>query len=125
MPTDGSVAVEDVTSSFGCFGLWGQGWTILGKVTQDDVSNEGFPYMTAKRIMSGPFRSLAVRVTYVGELGWEFYSSTEYGHGCGTRSGRRGAGRPGGRRLQGHRHAAPGEGLPLLGGRYLAGLHAV
>jgi glycine cleavage system T protein len=79
-PRDGSVFVDDVTSSYGCFGLWGpKARLILQKVTQDDISNEGFPYMTAKRIGLGTVPVLAVRVTYVGELGWEFYFPMEYG----------------------------------------------
>jgi 4-methylaminobutanoate oxidase (formaldehyde-forming) len=80
MPGDGSVIVEEVTSSYACFGLWGpKARAILQKVTRDDVSNTAFPYMTAKRITIGGVPVWAVRVTYVGELGWEFYGSMEYG----------------------------------------------
>jgi 4-methylaminobutanoate oxidase (formaldehyde-forming) len=80
MPEDGSVAIEDVSSSYACIGMWGpKARAILQKVTRDDVTNEGFPYMTAKRIMVGDVPALASRVTYVGELGWEFYCPMEYG----------------------------------------------
>jgi 4-methylaminobutanoate oxidase (formaldehyde-forming) len=80
MPEDGSVAIEDVSSSYMCLGLWGpKARKILEKVTKADVSNAGFPYMTARRIMVGDVPTLACRVTYVGELGWEFYSPMEYG----------------------------------------------
>jgi len=80
MPEDGSVTIEDVSSSYTCLGLWGpKARTILEKVTMDDVSNESFPYMTAKRITVGDVPVLASRVTYVGELGWEFYCPMEYG----------------------------------------------
>jgi 4-methylaminobutanoate oxidase (formaldehyde-forming) len=80
MPEDGSVAVEDVGSAYACLGLWGpKARAILQKVTQDDVSNAGFPYMTARRITIGEVPALASRVTYVGELGWEFYCPMEYG----------------------------------------------
>jgi len=80
MPEDGSVSLEDVSSSYACLGLWGpKARTILEKVTGDDVSNEGFPYMTAKRITVGDVPVIASRVTYVGELGWEFYCPMEYG----------------------------------------------
>ena len=80
MPEDGSVTIEDVSSSYACLGLWGpKARTILEKVTTDDVSNEGFPYMTNKRITVGDVPVLASRVTYVGELGWEFYCPMEYG----------------------------------------------
>ena len=61
-------------------GLWGpKARKILEKVTTADVSNAGFPYMTAQRITVGDVPALASRVTYVGELGWEFYCPMEYG----------------------------------------------
>jgi 4-methylaminobutanoate oxidase (formaldehyde-forming) len=79
-PDDGSVAVEDATSSFACLGLWGpKARAILQSLTRDDVSNAGFPYMTARPLVVGAVPSLALRVTYVGELGWEFYVGMEYG----------------------------------------------
>ena len=80
MPQDGSVAIDDVSSSYACIGMWGpKARMILQKVTQADVTNEAFPYMTAKRITVGDVPALASRVTYVGELGWEFYCPMEYG----------------------------------------------
>ena len=80
MPEDGSVAIEDVSSSYACLGMWGpKARTILEKVTTADVSNESFPYMTAKRITVGDVPVIASRVTYVGELGWELYCPMEYG----------------------------------------------
>jgi glycine cleavage system T protein len=79
-PEDGTVAIEDVSSSYICLGLWGpKARKILSKVTKADISNEAFPYMTAQRIMVGDVPTLASRVTYVGELGWEFYCPMEYG----------------------------------------------
>jgi 4-methylaminobutanoate oxidase (formaldehyde-forming) len=80
MPDDGTVTIEDVGSSLACIGLWGpKARKILEKVTSDDVSNAGFPYITSKQITLGDIPVLASRVTYVGELGWEFYCPTEYG----------------------------------------------
>ncbi|MFN8454266.1 MAG: FAD-dependent oxidoreductase [Anaerolineae bacterium] len=80
MPDDGSVLVEDVTSTRACFGLWGpRARAILQKVTKSDISNAAFPYMTAQTLTAGDVPALAVRVTYVGELGWEFYCGMEYG----------------------------------------------
>ena len=80
MPEDGSVSIEDVGSAYACIGMWGpKARKILEKVTSDDVSNSGFPYMTNRRITIGDIPVLASRVTYVGELGWEFYCPTEYG----------------------------------------------
>jgi glycine cleavage system T protein len=80
MPGDGSVTMEDVGSNYACIGMWGpKARRILEKATSDDVSNAGFPYMTAKRMTVGDVPVLASRVTYVGELGWEFYCPMEYG----------------------------------------------
>jgi glycine cleavage system aminomethyltransferase T/glycine/D-amino acid oxidase-like deaminating enzyme len=80
MPGDGSVSVEDMSSAYACIGLWGpKARLILGKVCKDDISNQGFPYMTSKRINLKDVPALALRVTYVGELGWEFYCPIEYG----------------------------------------------
>ena len=45
----------------------------------DDVSNEGFPFFTIKRISISNIPCVAVRISYIGELGWEIYTPTEYG----------------------------------------------
>jgi glycine cleavage system aminomethyltransferase T/glycine/D-amino acid oxidase-like deaminating enzyme len=80
LPDDGSVAIRDVTSSLVCFGLWGpRARDLLAPLTRDDVSNAAFPYLTAREISIGSVPLLALRVTYVGELGWELYAPTEYG----------------------------------------------
>jgi 4-methylaminobutanoate oxidase (formaldehyde-forming) len=80
MPDDGSVTLEDVTSKYACIGMWGpKSREILSKVAQADISDEGFRYMTARYLTIGSVPVLASRVTYVGELGWEFYCSMEYG----------------------------------------------
>ena len=80
LPDDGSVTIRDVTASRVCFGLWGpRARDILAPLTRDDVSNEGFPFLTAREITVGSVPVLALRVTYVGELGWELYAPTEYG----------------------------------------------
>lgn len=77
---DSSVVIQDITSQYACFGLWGpRARDILEQVTKSDVSNEAFPYMTARRLAVGDVPCLALRVTYVGELGWEFYCPIEYG----------------------------------------------
>ena len=80
LPEDGTVSLRDVTASRVCFGLWGpRSRDILAPLTRDDVSNEAFPYLTAREISVGAVPLLALRVTYVGELGWELYAPTEYG----------------------------------------------
>ena len=80
LPEDGSVQIRDITSSRVCYGLWGPAARdILASVTRDDVTDAGFPYLTAREITVGAVPVLALRVTYVGELGWELYGPTEYG----------------------------------------------
>jgi glycine cleavage system aminomethyltransferase T/glycine/D-amino acid oxidase-like deaminating enzyme len=79
-PDDGSVLVEDVTSRFACLGLWGPAARpILEPLTTEDLSNDAFPYMRARELSVGPVPCLALRVTYVGELGWELYCPMEFG----------------------------------------------
>lgn len=79
-PDDGSVHVHDVTSSYACLGLWGPAARdILQPLTPADLSNEAFRYMRARDIAVGPVPCHALRVTYVGELGWELYCSAEFG----------------------------------------------
>ncbi len=85
LPEDGTVDLRDITSSRVCFGLWGpRARDILAGLTRDDVSNEGFPYLTAREIAVGAVPLLALRVTYVGELGWELYAPIEYGRALWT-----------------------------------------
>jgi glycine cleavage system T protein len=79
-PDDGSVQVADVTSALACFGLWGpRAREILQPLTAADLSNDAFPYMTAQEFAVGRVSCLALRVTYVGELGWELYCPVELG----------------------------------------------
>jgi glycine cleavage system T protein len=79
-PRDGSVRVTDVTSSYACVGLWGPlARAILQALTAADLSNPAFPYMRAREIPVGSVPCLALRVTYVGELGWELYCPMDVG----------------------------------------------
>jgi 4-methylaminobutanoate oxidase (formaldehyde-forming) len=74
------VRVENVTSQWACFGLWGpKAREILSGCTTADLSNAAFPYMTWQDIDLGDVPVRALRVTYVGELGWELYCPTEFG----------------------------------------------
>jgi 4-methylaminobutanoate oxidase (formaldehyde-forming) len=71
------VAVDDVTSNYACFGLWGpRAHEILQPLTTTALD---FGYMRARELAVGPVPCLALRVTYVGELGWELYCPMEYG----------------------------------------------
>ena len=80
MPDDGSVYVNDVTSSRCCLGIWGpRARDVMQQVSENDFANEAFPYLTAQQVTVGDIPALALRVTYVGELGWEIYAPMEYG----------------------------------------------
>ncbi|HEX4035916.1 MAG TPA: FAD-dependent oxidoreductase [Solirubrobacteraceae bacterium] len=79
LPEDGSVSVTDVTARWACFGLWGpRAREILAALTPDGLD---FGYMRLREITVGDVPVRALRVTYVGEHGWELYCPTEYGAG--------------------------------------------
>ena len=72
-----TVQVEDVTSKYACLGLWGPAAReILQPLTTEELS---FSYMRARELAVGSVPCLALRVTYVGELGWELYCPMEFG----------------------------------------------
>jgi 4-methylaminobutanoate oxidase (formaldehyde-forming) len=78
LPGDGSVAVFDETGNWGCLGLWGpQSRRVLESLTDSDLSNDAFPYMSARSIQIAGRPVWAQRVSYVGELGWELYIKPE------------------------------------------------
>lgn len=78
-PTDGSVVLADVTSAHGVLNVCGpRSREVLSALSVDDFSNEAFPYMTARETDIGWAPALALRTTYVGELGWELHVPTEY-----------------------------------------------
>ena len=80
LPDDGAVSVADVSSGRCCVGLWGpRARDLLSRICESDVSDAGFPYMTAKPIMIAEVPALALRISYVGELGWEIYAPAEHG----------------------------------------------
>ena len=79
---DDSVVVDDVTSKYACLALWGpRAREILQPLSESDLSHGAFGYMSAKEINVGAVPCLAVRVTFVGELGWELYCPSEYAVG--------------------------------------------
>jgi glycine cleavage system aminomethyltransferase T/glycine/D-amino acid oxidase-like deaminating enzyme len=81
-PDDDSVRVAEVTSAYCGVGLWGpRARAVLGAVCAEPLSNEAFPYFAARPLTVGSIPALALRVSYVGELGWEIYARTEYGLG--------------------------------------------
>jgi glycine cleavage system aminomethyltransferase T/glycine/D-amino acid oxidase-like deaminating enzyme len=71
------IQVEDVTSKYACLGIWGPASrAILQPLTTEELA---FPYMRARGLAVGSVPCLALRVTYVGELGWELYCPTDLG----------------------------------------------
>jgi len=79
-PRDGSVTVKDVSSQYTGVGLWGpRARDVLAAICEQDVSNGAFPYFSAQEITLESIPTLALRISYVGELGWEIYTPSEYG----------------------------------------------
>jgi 4-methylaminobutanoate oxidase (formaldehyde-forming) len=79
-PRDGSVEIADRTFDHACLGLWGpRARDILASVCADDLSDAAFRYLTARPITVAGMPVLALRVTYVGELGWELYGAMDDG----------------------------------------------
>ncbi len=73
-----SVGVTDVTNSFGVLGVMGPAArTILQRVTDTDLSNGAFPFGSAQAINVGKATARAIRITYVGELGWELHVTVD------------------------------------------------
>ena len=80
LPEDGSAQLFDATNAWTTIGLWGpRARDILAGATSDDVSHAGFPFLTSKTIEINGVRTLASRISYVGELGWELYVPIEQG----------------------------------------------
>ncbi|MGH3963595.1 MAG: GcvT family protein [Pseudonocardiaceae bacterium] len=74
------VRITDITGQLACIALWGpRARDVLGALTAAELSNAAFPFMSAREITVGDVPVRALRVTFVGELGWELYCSMEYG----------------------------------------------
>ncbi|MFL5830938.1 MAG: FAD-dependent oxidoreductase [Solirubrobacteraceae bacterium] len=79
LPVDGSVRLSDVTSRWACFALWGpRASEVLSSLSADPLD---FPYLSMRSLAVGDVPVRALRVTFVGEFGWELYCPTEYGAG--------------------------------------------
>ena len=78
LPGDGAVQLRDVTPAYAVINLVGpKARRVLQETTDDDVSNEAFPYLAVRDIEIGLGRVRAARVGYVGELGWELHVPSE------------------------------------------------
>lgn len=79
-PENGSVTIDDVSSLMTGVALWGpKARSVLERVADVDVSNDAFPYFTARPLRIGTVPAVALRLSYAGELGWEIYCPSEYG----------------------------------------------
>ncbi len=80
LPEDGTVVLTDITSSVCGLGVWGpKSRELLQKVSDNDFSNRAFPLYTGRMIAVGAVPVTALRLSLVGELGWELYTSVDYG----------------------------------------------
>lgn len=74
------VHLKDITSGTCCIGVWGPlARDLVQPLTRDDFSHEGFGYFRAKETYLGHVPVTAMRLSYVGELGWELYTSADLG----------------------------------------------
>jgi dimethylglycine dehydrogenase len=73
------VLIENVTDERGALVLAGpRSRDVLSKLTDADLSNDAFPWLTSQEISIGGAPVRALRVNYVGELGWELHPANEY-----------------------------------------------
>jgi sarcosine dehydrogenase len=71
--------LRDVTSAYAVLSLMGpRARDVLAQLTRDDVSNAGFPFGRIREISVAGAPVMALRVTYVGELGWELHIPVEF-----------------------------------------------
>ncbi|MEO6625058.1 MAG: FAD-dependent oxidoreductase [Burkholderiaceae bacterium] len=75
---DSAITVRDRSAEFGTLIVAGpRARDVLSKITTADLSNSGFPWLTARQILTVTGSMLAMRVNYVGELGWELHAPTD------------------------------------------------
>src|SRR4051794_4150000 len=80
LPADGSVSLHDRTSGLCCIGVWGPlARKLVQSLSEDDLGNEAFPYMSARDFHIGCVPVGGLRISYVGELGGEIYAPPEFG----------------------------------------------
>ena len=79
IPDDARATLTDVSSYYAVLSVMGpRSRDLLSRLTDADLSNEAFPFLTSKEIYLGYAPVRASRITYVGELGWELYIPTEF-----------------------------------------------
>jgi len=79
IPTEAHVCITNISSAYSVLNIQGpRSRDLLSGITHADMSNEAFPFLTMQEIDIGYSLVKAIRVTYVGELGWELYIPTEF-----------------------------------------------
>ncbi len=74
------VQIRDITSGTCCVGVWGPlARDLVQPLTRDDFSHQGFGFFKAKQTYLGHVPVTAMRLSYVGELGWELYTTADLG----------------------------------------------
>jgi len=80
LPEDGSVRVRDITAGTCCVGVWGpNARELVQSLSEDNLSGEAFGFFKARRIHVREVPVTALRLSYVGELGWELYTTADLG----------------------------------------------
>jgi glycine cleavage system aminomethyltransferase T len=80
LPDDGSVQVRDITAGTCCIGVWGpRARDLVAPLADVDFTHEGFRFFRAKQAHVGHVPVTAMRLSYVGELGWELYTTADMG----------------------------------------------
>jgi glycine cleavage system aminomethyltransferase T/glycine/D-amino acid oxidase-like deaminating enzyme len=80
LPADGSAQVRDITAGTCCIGLWGpKARDLIQPLTDTDFSHEALKYFRATSAFIGTVPVTAMRLSYVGELGWELYTTADHG----------------------------------------------
>lgn len=79
LAADDFVTITDITTTFGMLNVQGpNSRALLNRLTDADLSSEAFPFGTMKSIDIGYWKVHALRITYMGELGWELYVPSEH-----------------------------------------------
>lgn len=80
LPEDGSVHFEDKTSTFCTVGVWGpKARELMSRVTTDNISNDALPFGHTKAVHIGSIPARLLRISYVGEFGFEVYTTMQHG----------------------------------------------
>jgi heterotetrameric sarcosine oxidase gamma subunit len=80
LPADGSVQFTNLSNAVTTIGLWGpNAESVVAALTESDVSTAGFPYGTTQDVLIDGIPTRMLRISYVGENGWEITASIPHG----------------------------------------------